>query len=41
VDLAHFDGLCPVSTPDWMVTTPLAPYGRSLADYAAALGDAS
>jgi transposase len=41
VDPAHFEGLCRVSATDWVVTTPLAPYGRSLADYAAAVGDAS
>ena len=40
VDPAHFEGLCRVTTADHVVTTPLAPYGRSLADYAAALGDA-
>jgi transposase len=39
VDPSHFEGLCRVSTSDWVVTTPLAPYGRSLADYAAAIGD--
>lgn len=38
VDPAHFAGLCRVTTSDRAVTTPLAPYGRSLADYAAAIG---
>lgn len=38
VDPAHFEGLCRVTTPDRLVTTPLAPYGRSLADYAAVVG---
>jgi|SRR5688572_307670 len=38
VDPAHFEGLCRVTTSDRIVTTPLAPYGRSLADYAAAIG---
>jgi hypothetical protein len=40
VDPAHFEGLCRVTTSDRLVTTPLAPYGRSLADYAAVLGGA-
>jgi transposase len=40
VDPAHFEGLCRVTTSDRIVTTPLAPYGRSLADYAAAIGGA-
>ena len=38
VDSAHFDGLYRVTTSDSVITTPLAPYGRSLADYAAAVG---
>ena len=38
VDAAHFAGLCRVTTTDRVVTTPLAPYGRSPADYAAAVG---
>lgn len=38
VDPSHFEGLCRVTSTDVVVTTPLAPYGRSLADYAAALG---
>lgn len=37
VDPGHFEGLCRVTTTD-VVTTTLAPYGRSLADYAAAIG---
>jgi transposase len=40
VDPSHFEGLCRVTTSDRLVTTPLAPYGRSLADYAAAVGGA-
>jgi hypothetical protein len=40
VDPAHFEGLCRVTTSDRLVTTPLAPYGRSLADYAAVIGSA-
>lgn len=40
VDPAHFEGLCRVTTSDRLVTTPLAPYGRSLADYAAVVGGA-
>lgn len=40
VDAAHFEGLCRVTTSDRLVTTPLAPYGRSLADYAAVVGGA-
>jgi transposase len=40
VDPAHFEGLCRVTTSDRLVTTPLAPYGRSLADYAAVIGGA-
>jgi transposase len=40
VDPAHFEGLCRVTTSDRLVTTPLAPFGRSLADYAAVVGDA-
>jgi transposase len=38
VDPAHFEGLCRVTTSDRLVTTPLAPFGRSLADYAAIIG---
>jgi transposase len=38
VDPAHFEGLCRVTTSDRIVTTPLAPFGRSLADYAAIIG---
>ena len=38
VDPRHFEGLCRVTTADRVVTTPLSPYGRSLADYAAAIG---
>lgn len=41
VDAAHFAGLCRVAATERVVTTPLAPYGRSLADYAAAIGGAS
>jgi transposase len=41
VDPAHFEGLCRVTTSDRLVTTPLAPYGRSLADYAAIVEGAS
>lgn len=41
VDAAHFAGLCRVSSAERVITTPLAPYGRSLADYAAAIGGAS
>lgn len=40
VDPAHFEGLCRVTTSDRLVTTPLAPHGRSLADYAAVVGGA-
>lgn len=40
IDPRHFEGLCRVTTPDRAVTTPLAPYGRSLADYAAVIGGA-
>lgn len=40
VDPTHFEGLCRVTTSDRLVTTPLAPYGRSLADYAAVIGGA-
>jgi hypothetical protein len=40
VDPAHFEGLCRVTTSDRLVTTPLAPFGRSLADYAAIVGGA-
>ena len=41
VDAAHFAGLLRVASAERAVTTPLAPYGRSLADYAAAIGGAS
>lgn len=41
VDPLHFEGLCRVTTSERIITTPLAPYGRSLADYAAIVGGAS
>ena len=41
VDPKHFEGLCRITTADRVVTTPLAPYGRSLADYAAVVGGAA
>ena len=40
VEPAHFAGLCRVTTVDRVITTTLQPYGRSLADYAAAVGGA-
>lgn len=41
VDPAHFEGLCRVTTSDRIITTPLAPYGRSLDDYAAVVAGAA
>lgn len=41
VDPLHFEGLCRVTTSDRIVTTTLAPYGRSLADYAAVIAGAA
>lgn len=38
VDPAHFEGLCRVTTTDRVVGASLQTYGRSLDDYAAALG---
>jgi len=38
IDPSHFEGLCHVTTADRIITTPLAPYGRSLAAYAAVVG---
>jgi transposase len=41
VDPLHFEGLCRVTTDERIVDTTLQSYGRSLADYAAALGGES
>ncbi len=41
VDPAHFDGLCRATTTDRIVGVSLPSYGRTLDDYAAAIGGAS
>jgi transposase len=38
VDPSHFEGLCRVTTTDRVVGTSLQSYGRTLGDYAAAIG---
>ncbi len=38
VDLAHFEGLCRVTTSDRIVSAPIATYSRSLAVYADHIG---
>ncbi len=41
VDTSHFEGLCRVTTTDRVIGTALQTYGRTLDDYAEALGGAS